>query len=73
MGISSNFQTFDGNTEGGMLMKIHALAVAALLSMAAAAQAEVKSVVLVHGAFADGSGWRPVAKILEHDGYAVQN
>jgi pimeloyl-ACP methyl ester carboxylesterase len=31
----------------------------------------VKTVVLVHGAFADGSGWKPVADILEHDGYAV--
>ena len=31
----------------------------------------VKRVVLVHGAFADGSGWKPVADILEHDGFAV--
>ena len=31
----------------------------------------VRSVVLVHGAFADGSGWRPIASILEHDGYTV--
>src|SRR6266478_1396566 len=31
----------------------------------------VKSVVLVHGAFADGSGWEAVAKILEKDGYTV--
>jgi pimeloyl-ACP methyl ester carboxylesterase len=35
------------------------------------ANAAVKSVVLVHGAFVDGSGWKPVAEILEHDGYAV--
>jgi pimeloyl-ACP methyl ester carboxylesterase len=27
--------------------------------------------VLVHGAFADGSGWDAVAKILEKDGYKV--
>jgi pimeloyl-ACP methyl ester carboxylesterase len=49
------------------------LALAAILSLAAAANADsaVKSVVLVHGAFADGSGWRPVADILAHDGYAV--
>jgi pimeloyl-ACP methyl ester carboxylesterase len=33
--------------------------------------AAVKSVVLVHGAFADGSGWRPVAEVLTHDGYTV--
>jgi pimeloyl-ACP methyl ester carboxylesterase len=31
----------------------------------------VKNVVLVHGAFADGSGWAAVAKILEQDGYTV--
>src|SRR5271156_2848064 len=31
----------------------------------------IKNVVLVHGAFADGSGWEAVAKILENDGYTV--
>ena len=31
----------------------------------------IKNVVLVHGAFADGSGWEAVAKILEKDGYTV--
>ncbi len=31
----------------------------------------IKNVVLVHGAFADGSGWEAVAKILEQDGYTV--
>jgi pimeloyl-ACP methyl ester carboxylesterase len=31
----------------------------------------IKNVVLVHGAFADGSGWEAVAKILEEDGYTV--
>jgi hypothetical protein len=35
------------------------------------ANAAVKSVVLVHGAFVDSSGWKPVADILEHDGYSV--
>src|SRR5688572_21849668 len=39
--------------------------------LASPAEAAVKSVVLVHGAFADGSGWRPVAEILERDGYSV--
>src|SRR6202012_838506 len=29
----------------------------------------IKNVVLVHGAFADGSGWRKVADILKNDGY----
>jgi len=37
----------------------------------AAGDAGVRNVVLVHGAFADGSGWRPVATILEGDGYTV--
>jgi pimeloyl-ACP methyl ester carboxylesterase len=35
------------------------------------AYAAVKTVVLVHGAFADGSGWKPVADILQSHGYAV--
>jgi pimeloyl-ACP methyl ester carboxylesterase len=35
------------------------------------AHAAVKNVVLVHGAFADGSGWKPVADILQRDGYTV--
>jgi pimeloyl-ACP methyl ester carboxylesterase len=37
----------------------------------AAAPTGIKNVVLVHGAFADGSGWAAVAKILEQDGYTV--
>src|SRR5258708_2652825 len=31
----------------------------------------IKNVVLVHGAFADGSGWKAVADILKKDGYKV--
>ena len=38
---------------------------------AAAAPTGIKNVVLVHGAFADGSGWEAVAKILQKDGYTV--
>jgi pimeloyl-ACP methyl ester carboxylesterase len=51
-----------------------AAAAVALLSaaVAPARTAEpVKNVVLVHGAFADGSGWKPVADILRKDGYTV--
>ncbi len=40
-------------------------------SRAVAGPAGIKNVVLVHGAFADGSGWEAVAKILEKDGYTV--
>jgi pimeloyl-ACP methyl ester carboxylesterase len=39
--------------------------------VAAAGPTGIKNVVLVHGAFADGSGWEAVAKILEKDGYKV--
>jgi pimeloyl-ACP methyl ester carboxylesterase len=53
-------------------MKKSLLAVSVLsMALAPLAHAAVKSVVLVHGAFADGSGWKPVASILEHDGYTV--
>ena len=31
----------------------------------------IKNVVLVHGAFADGSGWEPIALALKKDGYKV--
>lgn len=41
------------------------------MTAAAAPPTGVKNVVLVHGAFADGSGWDAVAKILEKDGYTV--
>ena len=43
----------------------------ATLNAAAASPAGIKNVVLVHGAFADGSGWKAVATILEKDGYTV--
>jgi pimeloyl-ACP methyl ester carboxylesterase len=36
-----------------------------------ASKTGIKNVVLVHGAFADGSGWKAVAELLEKDGYAV--
>ena len=49
-----------------------ALMLTATVFGSAAALAEpVKNVVLVHGYFADGSGWQAVAKILTHDGYHV--
>jgi hypothetical protein len=31
----------------------------------------IKNIVLVHGAFVDGSGWRAVYDILVRDGYTV--
>ena len=37
-----------------------------------AAPTGIKNVVLVHGAFADGSGWAAVAKILRHRKHLVR-
>jgi len=37
----------------------------------AATGAPVKNIVLVHGAFVNGSGWKPVYDILVNDGYRV--
>ena len=49
-----------------------ALAALALAAGASAATSPpTKNVVLVHGAFADGSGWVAVARILEKDGFKV--
>jgi basic membrane lipoprotein Med (substrate-binding protein (PBP1-ABC) superfamily) len=47
------------------------LAVAAAPSVAAKDAAPIKSVVLVHGGFVDGSGWADVYKLLSKDGYKV--
>src|SRR6202166_3482890 len=62
-----------------VMTKLYAVAalatlMGATLNAAAAGpapQTGIKNVVLVHGAFADGSGWEAVAKILEKDGYTV--
>src|SRR5881396_953572 len=46
------------------------------LARGLAAQASKPTIVLVHGAFADGSSWQRVIPILQRDGYtviAVQN
>ena len=55
--------------------KFQAALLGLALSLAApwspAASAPVKSVVIVHGAFADGSGWRRVSDILTAKGFAV--
>jgi pimeloyl-ACP methyl ester carboxylesterase len=49
-----------------------AAAIALLSAAVTPARADpVKNIVLVHGAFADGSGWRRVVDILAKDGYAV--
>ncbi len=49
-----------------------AVALIALLGAGTAALADpVKNIVLVHGAWVDGSGWKPVYEILTKDGYHV--
>jgi alpha-beta hydrolase superfamily lysophospholipase len=47
------------------------LLTSAALAVSLPAYAAVKTIVLVHGAFADGSGWKPVADILQSHGYSV--
>jgi pimeloyl-ACP methyl ester carboxylesterase len=50
------------------------LAAAAVLGVVATGSAKaapVKNIVLVHGAWADGSGWKGVYDILTKDGYTV--
>ncbi|MBK5655252.1 MAG: alpha/beta hydrolase, partial [Rhizobium sp.] len=43
----------------------------ATIPAAHAQSAPIKSIVLVHGGFVDGSGWEGVYKILKKDGYKV--
>ena len=53
------------------------IATTALLALSGTAVAEprpdgaTRNIVIVHGAFVDGSGWRAVHDILEKDGYSV--
>src|SRR5512144_1623730 len=44
---------------------------AAAAAPAATPSSAIRNVVLVHGAFVDGSGWKAVADILQRDGYKV--
>src|SRR6201984_1373489 len=61
----------------GVVTLVPALMIATLLMettlkvAAAPPSTGIKNVVLVHGAFADGSGWEDVASILKKDGYTV--
>jgi pimeloyl-ACP methyl ester carboxylesterase len=54
-------------------MKLFMIAFVSLLLApeGAKSQSPVKDIVLVHGAFADGSGWEAVYKILKGRGYRV--
>src|SRR6201993_4058295 len=46
-------------------------AVSSIVLTGSALASPIKNVVLVHGAFVDGSGWQPVYDILVKDGYNV--
>jgi pimeloyl-ACP methyl ester carboxylesterase len=50
---------------------VPAFALSFAMAAQAAPQAPVRNVVLVHGFFADGSGWKGVADILARDGFNV--
>ena len=52
-------------------LSIAALSLAASTFAFADQAAEIKNIVIVHGALADGSGWRKTADILEKDGFNV--
>jgi len=56
---------------GQMASLIAPLAVALACPAAQAQAAPTQNIVLVHGAFLDGSGWRPVYDILTRDGFHV--
>ena len=48
-----------------------AILLSAMTIRPALAAPPIKNIVLVHGAFVDGSGWQPVYEILVRDGYHV--
>lgn len=54
-------------------IRLAAAALTLLSAGAASAQpaSSTRNVVIVHGALADGSGWKAVSDILTHDGYKV--
>ena len=53
------------------MIALAALVLGASGSTTLAGDTEVKSVVLVHGAFVDGSGWQAVYQLLKQHGYDV--
>jgi pimeloyl-ACP methyl ester carboxylesterase len=52
-------------------IKLAALVLFTIAVFSVKAQTTVKNIVLVHGAFVDGSGWKPVYDILSKAGYHV--
>jgi pimeloyl-ACP methyl ester carboxylesterase len=64
--IFSNMPRFGLGTVAGL-----AMAGAGVMGLAAQSPQEVKNIVLVHGAWADGSSWDKVVPLLEAKGYHV--
>jgi pimeloyl-ACP methyl ester carboxylesterase len=55
----------------GAILAAHAALATSPAQASGLKPSAVKNIVLVHGAFADGSGWRGVSDILTKDGYKV--
>jgi hypothetical protein len=70
-------------TRKDIFMKLSTLMLSAVVALGSVASANVlaqtkelkpgvvRNIVLVHGAFVDGSGWKPVYEILRNDGYTA--
>jgi pimeloyl-ACP methyl ester carboxylesterase len=54
-----------------MVASVAALMLASVAPASAAGSRTIRNIVLVHGAWVDGSGWKPVYEILIRDGYTV--
>src|SRR5215831_11518583 len=70
-----NMRSIKSNTTRAQISLVVSLAILVLfittVSVGAAAQEIVKNIVLVHGAFADGSSWSKVIPMLEAKGFHV--
>src|SRR5688572_22618748 len=59
------------NSKRSAALATLAMAVLLMTQPLSAMAQQVKNIVLVHGAFADGSGWEAVYNILKKKGYNV--
>lgn len=65
-------KTFNSrNVRSSVFSAVILMAMTFMLGTTVRAQTAVKNVVIVHGAFADGSGWKKVYDILTRKGYHV--
>src|SRR5262249_9728722 len=55
-----------------MRVSLMSLLMSVAIAVSSPAHGGVKTIVLVHGAFADGSGWKAVADILQSRDYTVR-